>query len=89
MPTIEKITIALTKEIAEHVREAVNTGEYASTSELIREALRDWQLKRATQREQVQQVRRMWQVGIESGSAGQLDIAEIKRAARKAKAVSR
>ena len=46
MPTVEKITIALTKEIAENVRNAVTAGEYASTSEVIREALRDWQFKR-------------------------------------------
>jgi antitoxin ParD1/3/4 len=85
MPTVEKITIALTKEIAENVRSAVDAGEYASTSELIREALRDWQQKRATQREQLQQVRRMWKAGIESGSAGPLDMGEIKRAARTSK----
>jgi antitoxin ParD1/3/4 len=85
MPTVEKITIALTKEIADNVREAVGAGEYASTSELIREALRDWQLKRATQQEQLEQVRRLWAAGIASGSAGPLNMAEIKREARKAK----
>jgi len=85
MATVEKITIALTKEIADNVRKAVGAGEYASTSELVREALRDWQLKRATQQEQIKQVRRMWQTGIESGSAGPLDIEAIKREARQAK----
>jgi antitoxin ParD1/3/4 len=85
MATVEKITIALTKEIANTVRDAVTAGEYASTSEVIREALRDWQVKRATQQEQISEVRRLWQHGIESGSAGPLNMAEIKREARKAK----
>jgi antitoxin ParD1/3/4 len=86
MTTVEKITIALTKEIADNVRKAVDAGEYASTSELVREALRDWQLKRATQQEQIRQVRRMWKAGIESGSAGPLDMEAIKREARRQKA---
>jgi antitoxin ParD1/3/4 len=85
MSTVEKLTIALTKELADNVRHAVKAGEYASTSEVIREALRDWQLKRMTQQEQLVQVRRLWQAGIESGSAGPLDMAEIKREARQAK----
>lgn len=85
MSTVEKLTIALTKELADNVRHAVKAGEYASTSEVIREALRDWQLKRMTQQEQLVQVRRLWQAGIESGSAGPLDMAEIKCAARQAK----
>jgi antitoxin ParD1/3/4 len=85
MPTVEKITIALTKELATNVRKAVTAGEYASTSEVIREALRDWQLKRATREEQINEVRRLWQEGIESGSAGPLNMAAIKREARKAK----
>lgn len=85
MSTVERLTIALTKELADNVRHAVKAGEYASTSEVIREALRDWQLKRRTQQEQLVQVRRLWQAGIESGSAGPLDMAEIKREARQAK----
>jgi antitoxin ParD1/3/4 len=85
MPTVEKITIALTKEIADNVRSAVDAGEYASTSEVIREALRDWQLKRTSQQEQIKHLRRLWEAGLTSGSAGPLDMKEIKREARKAK----
>ncbi len=86
MPTVEKITIALTKEIADNVRAAVDAGDYASTSEVIREALRDWQLKRTSQQEQVEHLRRLWQAGLASGSAGRFDMAEIKREARTVKA---
>jgi antitoxin ParD1/3/4 len=82
MANIHKITIALTNDLASTVREAVRGGEYASASEVIRDALRDWNVKRSAQREQIEQIRRAWQTGIESGSAGPLDMTTIKRTAR-------
>ena len=47
MSTIERITITLTAEMAQTVRGAVQAGEYVSSSEIVREALRDWRHKRA------------------------------------------
>ncbi|MFI3197560.1 MAG: type II toxin-antitoxin system ParD family antitoxin [Methylococcaceae bacterium] len=41
MASVEKISIALTKDMASVVRQAVDSGEYASNSEVIRDALRD------------------------------------------------
>ena len=46
MSTIERITITLTAEMAHSVRAAVQAGEYASSSEIIREALPDWRLSK-------------------------------------------
>ena len=46
MSTIEKISIALPPEMVADLRAAVDTGDYASASEVVREALRDWKLKR-------------------------------------------
>jgi antitoxin ParD1/3/4 len=46
MGAIERLTITLPADMAGVVRGAVNDGDYASTSEVIREALRDWKLKR-------------------------------------------
>ena len=40
MPTVEKISIALPPEMVAVVRQAVETGEYASSSEVVRDALR-------------------------------------------------
>jgi Arc/MetJ-type ribon-helix-helix transcriptional regulator len=56
MSTVERLAIALTKELADNVRHAVKTGDSAFTREVIRKALRDWQLKRMTQQEQLAQV---------------------------------
>jgi antitoxin ParD1/3/4 len=41
MPNVEKMSIALTPELAAAVRAAVASGEYVSSSEVVREALRD------------------------------------------------
>ena len=49
MAEIEKISVALPHEMVSIVREAVERGEYASSSEVIRDALRDWTLKRKYQ----------------------------------------
>jgi len=46
MQTVEKMSIALTPEIAASVRMAVESGDYASSSEVIREALREWKARR-------------------------------------------
>lgn len=45
MSKLEKLSISLTPELAFLVRSAVTEGDYASTSEVIREALRDWKIK--------------------------------------------
>ena len=49
MAGIEHTTITLPHEMAAIVRGAVEEGEYASSSEVVREALRDWKTKRALQ----------------------------------------
>ena len=46
---IERMTITLPSEMADTVRSAVEGGDYASSSEVVREALRDWKAKRAMQ----------------------------------------
>jgi antitoxin ParD1/3/4 len=46
---IERLTITLPSDMAAIVRGAVEGGDYASSSEVIREALRDWKTKRAVQ----------------------------------------
>ena len=43
------------------VRAAVTTGEYASSSEVVREALRDWSHRRDAQRNGIEELRSLWQ----------------------------
>ena len=81
MATVEKLSIALTPEMAEEVRMAVKNGEYASSSEVIREALRDWRRKRALQHQEINELRDLWREGVESGKGQYSSIEEIKQAA--------
>jgi antitoxin ParD1/3/4 len=72
MNTIERLTITLTAEIAEAVHTAVAAGEYASSSEVIREALRDWRHKRALQRRELEDLRTQIQRGVDDLDAGRV-----------------
>lgn len=83
MANVEKISVALTPEMAALVRDAVESGEYASNSEVIREALREWKQKRLLQLQNIDEVRQLWQEGIESGAGSYVDIEAIKQEARK------
>ena len=49
MAEIERMTITLPADMATIVKGAVEGGDYASSSEVVREALRDWKMKRALQ----------------------------------------
>jgi antitoxin ParD1/3/4 len=42
---VQKISIALPKEMVDDIRYAVDSGQYATTSEVIREAVREWRGK--------------------------------------------
>ncbi len=83
MANVEKLSIALTPEMAGVVRQCVEDGEYASSSEVIREALRDWKIKRQLQQNEIMQLRNLWQTGIDSGAGRFADMAAIKAEARK------
>jgi antitoxin ParD1/3/4 len=83
MTNVEKLSIALTPEMAAVVRESVQNGEYASSSEVIREALRDWSIKRQIQQHEMEILRQAWQAGIKSGVGTLGDMDAIKAEARK------
>ena len=51
------------------MREVVEASEYASASEVMREALRDWKYRRAQRGRAIEELGRLWNAGIESGSA--------------------
>ncbi|MGV8938534.1 MAG: type II toxin-antitoxin system ParD family antitoxin [Allorhizobium sp.] len=82
MATVEKITIALTSEMAVFVRSAVDAGEYASTSEAIRDAVREWKERRDLLGYTVEDLRVLVQEGIDSGPSSRTTMAEVKAAAR-------
>ena len=72
MSDVERMTVTLTMEMAQAVRGAVKVGEYASSSEIVREALRDWQYKRELQRRQLDNLRADIQAGLDDVQAGRV-----------------
>ena len=82
MPDVQKVSVALTGEQIVALKAAVETGEYATTSEIVREAIRDWQHKRALRQEDLSQLRQMWDQGRASGVATPVDFDEARREAR-------
>jgi antitoxin ParD1/3/4 len=82
MSSVEKVSVALTNEQLSALKAAVDSGEYATTSEIVREAVRDWQLKRELRHEDINRLRQMWDEGVASGSAGEVDMNKLRREAR-------
>jgi antitoxin ParD1/3/4 len=83
MTTVEKITIALTPEMAGFVRHAVDAGEYASTSEAIRDAVREWKERRDLLGYTADELRELVQAGIDSGPSSLASMADVKAEARR------
>jgi len=73
MPDVQKVSVALTGEQVAALKAAVETGEYATTSEVVREALREWQSKRKWQGEELERLRAAWEKGKASGPAVPVD----------------
>ncbi len=82
MAGIEKISVALTAEQVAALRAAVDAGEYATTSEIVREAVRDWQLKRELRKEDINRLRELWDQGLAGGSAGRVNMRDLRDEAR-------
>jgi antitoxin ParD1/3/4 len=83
MPDIQKVSIALTGEQITVLKAAVDSGEYATTSEIVREALREWQWKRELRSEDLSRLREQWRAGTESGAAVTLDLGRTRERARR------
>jgi antitoxin ParD1/3/4 len=83
MSKVQKISISLPLEMNTLINDAVISGDYASTSEVVRDALRDWKQKRLIQSQQIEEIRQLWQEGLQSGLGIRKNIEEIKQEARK------
>jgi antitoxin ParD1/3/4 len=77
MADIERITIALPTPMADLVRAAVEAGEYASASEVFRDALRLWDARRELRARDLDLLRDRWDSGRASGHAGEIDPAAL------------
>jgi antitoxin ParD1/3/4 len=83
MPDIHKVSIALTGDQIAALKKAVDSGDYATTSEAVREAIRDWQLKRDLTQADVKRLRELWDEGKARGGFRPVDFSEVKREGRR------
>ena len=72
MSKIERMTITMPADMAAVVKGAVDGGDYASTSEVVREALRDWKSKRAVQLHELEALKVDIDKGLADVAAGRV-----------------
>ncbi len=82
MANVEKLSIALTPDMVAEVRAAVEGGDYGSVSEVVRDALRDWRLRRKIETLETEELRRLVQEGIDSGPGLEADAVFARLRAR-------
>jgi antitoxin ParD1/3/4 len=73
MANVEKVSVSMTPQHAELLRDAVRSGAYASGSEVVREALRDWSAKWMQKREDLGKLQALWNEGKAGGPATDVD----------------
>jgi antitoxin ParD1/3/4 len=77
MANIERMTVVFPEPMAATIRAAVESGDYATTSEAVRDAVRLWTDKRVQRTRDTEIMRRAWDAGKASGSAGPLDMKSL------------
>jgi antitoxin ParD1/3/4 len=74
-----KLSITLPAKHAASVRKAVKSGAFSSNSEVIIDALRAWE-------DETEYLRKAWEAGLASGTAGEWNVDEFLKRARERKA---
>lgn len=65
MEPAEKLSITLTPHFAKLVRDSVESGRFASASEVIRDAMRVWQLREQEHEEVIASIRARVQASLD------------------------
>ncbi|PRZ41444.1 type II toxin-antitoxin system ParD family antitoxin [Tritonibacter scottomollicae] len=79
MGTVKKVSVSLSAELDAMMAEAVQAGTYNSASEVVREALRDWQHKQEMRALALENMRRAYVDGKESGTPKAVSAASMLR----------
>lgn len=83
MSNVEKVSVAFTSQQVLLLKEAVESGEYATASEVVREAMRAWQEKWEVRQADMRKLRVLWDEGKASGTAEPYDFNTLRQEARK------
>jgi len=82
MAKLERMTVVFPEPMAADIRAAVARGDYASTSEAVRDAVRLWKDRQQLREQDLDAIRGAWAEGKASGLAGPYDMRAIIRQAR-------
>ena len=84
MGAVQKMSIALTEELAREIEAAVESGDYSTASEVVRDALRAWKRERADRDAAIRRLKELWDEGLASGGPveGGFDAEDIIRRGR-------
>ena len=85
--TMRTLTVSLTPHQAAMMQAAVETGGYASNSEIVRDALRLWEQREEVRQFELARLKQAYEEGMTSGEGRPLDgkqlLGELKAEARK------
>lgn len=83
---MKTLTISLSPAQAARLRDAVDSGAYASNSEVVRDALRLWEQRQQLRDLEMARLKRAYDEGLASGEGRSVDadtlLAELKAEAR-------
>ena len=79
MSTIERMTITMPADMAAVVKAAVDAGDYASTSEVVRDALREWKMRRTIQLQEIASLKADIDKGLADVAAGRVKDFDTKK----------
>ena len=89
MAGIERLTITLPADMAALLKDAVALGEYASASEVVREALRDWEVKAEIRRRKLEALRAHIEEGVRDADEGRLHEFDLEKIMEMGRELSR
>ncbi len=77
--SMRTLTVSLTLKQAERMKDAVDSGDYASNSEIVRDALRLWEQREEVRAIELEHLRRAYADGKASGEGESVDRHEFLR----------
>jgi antitoxin ParD1/3/4 len=82
------LTVSLSPKLIDRLHKAVETGNYASNSEVIRDALRLWEQREQLRELEIANLKRAYREGMRSGKPREVDgpafLAELKAGRQRA-----
>jgi antitoxin ParD1/3/4 len=70
---MKTLTVSLSPHQVSRLHVAVESGQYASNSEVVRDALRLWEQREELRELEISRLKRAYTEGMASGDAGELD----------------